>query len=105
MYFDYRVPLGSVLCREQSLCLTVPPPSFLFVYLFHPSVSVSYHGIQNKLQGLSACVKQTSTLETLEVHILHFFQTWKELRPIKTELLRGMNILHARFRLNVTAIA
>ena len=44
-------------------------------------------------------------LEMSEVYVLYFFQSWKELRPIKSELLREMNILHARFQLNVTAIA
>lgn len=101
---DSRVPSGIECSVGSSPCVPQAPP-FLSVCLFHLVGPVSYQGIEDKLQGLSVCVKQASTLETSEVHIPHFFQTWKELGPIKSELLRETNILHARFQLNVTAIA
>lgn len=90
------------MCSAQA-----PPllPSSFPLCLPFIKFSLSYQGIQHKRQGLSPYVKQPSMLETSEVYILYFFQSWKELRPIKSELLREMNILHARFQLNVTAIA
>lgn len=84
----------------QALLFSLPP----FLFVCSHQVLLSYQGIQHKRQGLSPYVKQPSMLETSEVYILYFSEL-KELRPIKSELLREMNILHARFQLNVTAIA
>jgi hypothetical protein len=103
--YDSRVPLEIACLWEQPSCLTRPFPLFLFFFLYYLAPLLPYQRIQNKLQRLSTCVKQISTLETSDVPILYLFQAWKELGPIKSELLREMNILYARFLLNVTAIA
>lgn len=70
----------------QSSCLTSFPPPCYFPLCLPLALSPPclLPGNSEWAPGIEYC--QTSTLETSEVHTVHFFQSWKELGPIKSEL-------------------